>query len=349
MVVQMTDNERLDDPDLIVASLEDARARRDGRNKQVDYSAVTDGYLDTVSSRDGSWLPESGEGPTAREMLALHEAGRESSVNGFPGDEFQDDQSRQSVETAESPPDADETLGAFSSEQDDRARSRTEGLRGSAELAPQRRHPRSRGTTRAARGTATPALSRGSETVARPTRLSTEKPTKFLARRRRGLISLMAVGVTALCLVGLHFGLTSTPSGAAVGGTSSVDPTHSGLPWIKNVTANELVWRPAAIRMATASSTKRLVHRHKGHPGRTRRAVNAAGKKQTPTTATHSTPPSTAASTQNSESRTSSDTKPVEPSAITPTQSQTQSQTKPASGCGGAGVLAPTNCGRPSL
>jgi hypothetical protein len=345
----MTDDERLDDPDLIVASLEDARARRDGRNKQVDYSAVTDGYLETVSTRDGSWLPESGEGPTAREMLALHEAARESSVDGFSGDEPEDDQRRQGVEAAEPPPDADETLGAFRSEQNDRARSRTEGLRGSAELAPQRRRRRSRGATRAVRGTARTAVSRGSETTTRPTEASTRQPTKFLTRGRRGLIGLLAVGVAALCLAGLHFGLTSTPSGSSVRGTSSVDPTQGGLPWIKGVTVDQLVWRSDATAAAFTSSTKQLAHRRKGHPARTRRTGNAASKKHTPSTASHSTPPSNAASTQTSEPRTSSDTKPVEPSATTPTQSQTQSPSKPASGCGGAGVLAPTNCGKPSL
>lgn len=345
----MSDDERLDDPDLIVASLEDARARRDGRNKQVDYSAVTDGYLDTVSTRDASLLSESGEGPTAREMLALHEAARESSLHGFPRDEPQDDQSLQSVEAAEPLPDADETLDISRSDQNDRARSRTEGLRGSAELAPQRRRSRSRGATRTARGRSTRAPSRGSAKTARPTRISSQVPTKFLARGRRGLIGLLAVGVAALCLAGLHFGLTSTPSGSSVGGTSSVDPTQSGLPWIKGVTVEQLVWRSAAITLATDSSTKRVAHRQKDHPAGTRRTGNAAGKKHTPSTASHSTPPSNAASTQTSAPRTSSDTKLVEPAAATPTQSQTQNQSKPASGCGGAGVLAPTNCGRPSL
>jgi hypothetical protein len=345
----MTDDERLDDPDLIVASLEDARARRDGRNKQVDYSAVTDGYLDTVSTRDASLLSESGEGPTAREMLALHEAARESSLDGFPRDEPEDDRSRQSVEAAEPRRDADQTLDASRSDQNDRARSRTEGLRGSAELAPQRRRSRSRGATRTARGTARPSLPRGSETMTRQIRLSTQGHTKFLARGRRGLIVLLAVGVAAVCLAGLHFGLTSTPGGSSVGGTSSVDPTQSGPPWIKDVTVDQLVWRSDATTAAFASSTKQLARRRKGHPARTRRTGNAAGKKHTPSTASHATPPSHATSTQTSEPRTSSDTKPVEPSATTPTQSQTQSQSKPADGCGGAGVLAPTNCGKPSL
>lgn len=345
----MSDDERLDDPDLIVASIEDARARRDQRNQQVDYSAVTEGYLGTVSTRDGSWLPEAGEGPTAREMLALHEAAREASLDGFPADEIEGDRTATSADAGEARLDAEATLETFSSERDDRARPRTEGLRGSAELAPQQRRRRSRAATRAVRGTARAAVPRGSQITTQPGGESTQERTRLPRRGRPRLVALLAVGVGAFCLVALHFGLASTPNRSSVGGASSVASTQRGLFGIEHASADQLIWRSDALAAALSTLTERPAHRHSTHPAAAGQTVHRTHKKHTPSTATHSTPPSNATSTQNTESHTSSNTKPVDPPAATPTQSPAQNQSQPASGCGGAGVLAPTNCGRPSL
>ncbi len=347
---------------MTVRSLDEARARRDGRlprpaddtelqtseETAIDDSAITAGYASTLLPPDLEWLPGSEDGPTAAEMLALHEAARSSQTEPYrrdargARDELADIEDFEDRGVAHDI--ADASPGELEAEDQGAERSVP---RGSAELAPQRRQSgkqhRARRSSRA---------SNQGSSQRRPSKTQERSvATKPRPSGRRAALTVVAFGAALIAAAGLWFGTRPGENRQPSFDRSVVSAsTTSKAPWMA---ADALAWgtdpvivrnHPRTVRVRARPKSDR-VHRQHVHKSTSPHTTKPAATE--PTTSTRTSAPATAI------------TQPVEPSstatrqrtrsAATSTQAAPRSSGTKITECGGAGVLAPTNCGRPSL
>jgi hypothetical protein len=389
----MAGDERVDELDKTVRFIEDAPSRRQGRLPQPatdegvsepeepgadEFVELTAEFGNDIPHRDTEWLPGYGDGPTANEMFALREAARVAETRPHEWSHRGEPAALTDIPDVEDEAITDEIVQPLPREPRPEAGGIESSLpRGSAELAPQRRHsgrqPR-RDTFARASHSPLRRASKGHDHQLPTKNRSSPIHAKWAA------VAAVAVGVVLIAVAGLWFGLNleATPPPSFSTSVSSA-ATPATPAWM---TADALNWgTPLAILEGRAHSTRVRVRPKSnpahGHPiHKSRRSIatkSAATGPATPTTPaapttviTHpvvssstaikpsTTQPAGSSSTAIRQSTThpaeSSPTasKQIKKTVKTPTQPARSGGTS-STECGGAGVLAPTNCGRPSL
>jgi hypothetical protein len=386
MVVRVADEETRE---LIVASLEEARERRNQRSpfKRRDVEAAPtrverfDSMLDladTVTLPDGFNADADESELTPDERLAPY--GEAAGAQG-------------TSERGEAPnhrTSPDEIIAALPDPTvGDRFVARSMP-RGSAELAPQRAKTRRRRSDRAEQGASRRISSRDPS----PTRA--ERPGTAPSHHLRRRLVVMA----ALCVLAAGAILHFTPTAPLSSASPSTASTAIEDPFIAGTSVDVLVWGSSVVHARRQVTTKRVVARRRSHPVRTKRprlkshpnarkravhiqhSVASAPATAAPPASTGSVTSHTAvppastgsvtshtavppastrsvtshtavppASTRSVTSHTTVAPKtPKTSSATTPSGTTKPVTTKPSTTeCRGAGVLSATSCGRPSL
>jgi hypothetical protein len=368
-----------------VALFDEERKRRAGRVKgrprrrasQPPAPAPEDhGYAYTMDLADTLNLPDEDGQPTADELLARYQSPSPPSATAASAD-------TKNAPAADPPPAADAILLAISSHHDRAEPPRhTQAPRGSADLQP--RAPRAgRRVTPARRA----AERRGAAYLraaisARGHRWSPAIAGASVWRASRARV-LAAAGLACLALVALTVVLSSSPS-APQRTQPSVQANTSHAPLIGAGTFALLSKQPhgslgdPAWELPTASASKTPARdkvkpaRHRVKPVRhrvkpARPHTKVARHTHTTATSSSSVSPSVSTPSRSSSAPTSSSTTLQSGStrvgSNTPSQAQSSQQASSttsgtdrgaagstgSAGCRGAGVMAPTNCGKPSL
>jgi hypothetical protein len=368
-----------DEPDASVVSIGDAPSRRRlkaGRTSEpsyrqdVDHSVFDTGYEYTLDLAETAVnLPEEELNPDVDGILKGYEA---SPADGsvVPG-----------AETAHDP-NTDEILTAISTHHGkSQQRGPRPAPRGSADLSPTAPKIRRRISL-----TPSPLLLRSRSRV-RPTLGAREAmglPRMGASRRWNPRRSRIAVGVVMVAVAAIVVSLSgrsarvpsiTTPSRASAVQRSRVRTTTGTGLLFRFLPRREFPWgAPALVRTRAKSRTrsKSETHRTEAHtpsshhvPGQVTPAESgslpANSTHRTSTTSSHTTSTTSSHTTSTTSSlttpTTSSHTTPPASSHATPRNSTHSSQsssprtsaTGSSAACQGAGVMAPTNCGKPSL
>lgn len=357
-----------------VALFDEERQRRVGRGKGRPRPRASqppapasedDGYGWTLDLADTVNLPDEHGGPTADELLARYESLQPAAASSADAEE-------QTVR--DSSPKADEILLAISSHHErTEPPGPTQAPRGSADLRPAA--PRTRRRVYAARRATAgrPGAHLRSAISARGHRWSSAISSTSLRRASRVRV-LTAVGLASTALVGLAVSLRYSPSAPSrTPPATQADTAHA--PLIGAGTLALLIGQihggssPLGWKLPAAATTKLPVRhkvkparhtvqsgRHKVKSGQPRTKVAAH---RTGTTAAGALSPSQGSSTAAESSSATGQSSSTDVVSHAPSYTQS-SQTTPGSdrgsagsrssaGCRGAGVMAPTNCGKPSL